>query len=183
MLSILLLARAAPVVPHALRTTDTTSSSTDKYEPHCKCNNFAQMCSDGCFTEWLGDGYCDEACYTEACNFDRGDCSQGYTNEAFDAMYSQGYTNDDFVVMYWPDKEEHDEYLQVDTSDYAGIWWDPKNSPVYHDDDDLDGYLVVDLGSDPDIISDWRDKENTLVYHDDGVNFVLGDDSTIYSTE
>jgi len=165
MLSILLLARAAPVVPHALRTTDTTSSSTDKYEPHCKCNNFAQMCSDGCFTEWLGDGYCDEACYTEACNFDRGDC------------------NDDFDVMYWPDKESYDEYLPADTLDYAGIWWDPKNSPVYHADDDLDGYLMVDLKLDPDINSDWPDKENTLVYHDDGVNFVLGDDSTIYSTE
>ena len=32
-------------------------------------------CSSGCQTSWIGDGECDEACRTAACNWDGGDCA------------------------------------------------------------------------------------------------------------
>ena len=31
-------------------------------------------CSPGCYYYMIGNGYCDEACYTEACSYDSGDC-------------------------------------------------------------------------------------------------------------
>jgi hypothetical protein len=31
-------------------------------------------CSPGCYYYMIGNGYCDEACYTEACSYDYGDC-------------------------------------------------------------------------------------------------------------
>ena len=32
------------------------------------------VCSPGCPLSWLGDAYCDEACFTEACGWDVHDC-------------------------------------------------------------------------------------------------------------
>jgi predicted ribosomally synthesized peptide with SipW-like signal peptide len=32
------------------------------------------FCSAGCFPHWIGDGWCDEVCNNEACNWDGGDC-------------------------------------------------------------------------------------------------------------
>ena len=32
------------------------------------------VCSTGCPLSWLGDAYCDEACFTEACGWDAHDC-------------------------------------------------------------------------------------------------------------
>jgi len=35
-----------------------------------------ENCHPGCPAEWVGDGWCDEACLVEACSFDRGDCDE-----------------------------------------------------------------------------------------------------------
>jgi len=35
-----------------------------------------QNCAPGCDEGWVGDEYCDEACFVEACNWDGGDCSE-----------------------------------------------------------------------------------------------------------
>ncbi|MFA5055777.1 MAG: FecR domain-containing protein [Dehalococcoidia bacterium] len=35
-----------------------------------------QECSPGCYEYMIGDGNCDEACYTEACSYDYGDCAE-----------------------------------------------------------------------------------------------------------
>ena len=34
----------------------------------------AELCSPGCIPYWIGDGFCDPACYTEECDFDAQDC-------------------------------------------------------------------------------------------------------------
>jgi len=31
-------------------------------------------CAPGCPSDWVGDGYCDDACNVEACEYDSGDC-------------------------------------------------------------------------------------------------------------
>ena len=36
-----------------------------------------EMCSTGCALSWKGDGFCDEACYTEKCSWDISDCIKG----------------------------------------------------------------------------------------------------------
>jgi hypothetical protein len=43
-----------------------TPTSTPFYTPY--------MCSEGCYSYMIGDGYCDEACYNTACGYDNGDC-------------------------------------------------------------------------------------------------------------
>lgn len=39
-----------------------------------------QECSPGCYEEMIGDGSCDEECYTESCSNDYGDCSYDLVN-------------------------------------------------------------------------------------------------------
>eukprot|EP00753_Platysulcus_tardus_P022196 PLAT9421.1.p1 GENE.PLAT9421.1~~PLAT9421.1.p1 ORF type:complete len:787 (+),score=197.13 PLAT9421.1:32-2362(+) len=36
----------------------------------------APSCAEDCINRWIGDGYCDQACNTELCKWDGGDCSQ-----------------------------------------------------------------------------------------------------------
>ena len=38
-------------------------------------------CAEGCPSNWIGDGYCDSACNSEACDFDGGDCKNGDKNK------------------------------------------------------------------------------------------------------
>ena len=33
------------------------------------------ICSTGCALSWKGDGYCDEACFNAACQWDDNDCT------------------------------------------------------------------------------------------------------------
>ena len=33
-------------------------------------------CAEGCRDRHIGDNWCDEKCYNEACNWDCGDCNE-----------------------------------------------------------------------------------------------------------
>eukprot|EP00959_Pyramimonas_sp_CCMP1952_P071137 1485267-Pyramimonas_sp.AAC.1 len=33
-----------------------------------------ELCADGCYNGWPGDGYCDSVCNNWECNYDGGDC-------------------------------------------------------------------------------------------------------------
>ena len=45
----------------------------------------AQYCSSNCPDAWIGDGYCDGACYNYNCGWDGGDCPNGRGNVEFHA--------------------------------------------------------------------------------------------------
>jgi hypothetical protein len=49
-------------------------------------------CSPGCVSTWIGDGFCDKACNTTACIFDRGDCANvtATTANKYNSKYSSG---------------------------------------------------------------------------------------------
>ena len=44
-----------------------TPTPTPYYTPY--------MCSEGCYEYMIGDGHCDESCFTVACSYDYGDCA------------------------------------------------------------------------------------------------------------
>jgi predicted ribosomally synthesized peptide with SipW-like signal peptide len=41
---------------------------------NCPADCPLEFCSPGCYPYWIGDGWCDEVCNNEACNWDGGDC-------------------------------------------------------------------------------------------------------------
>lgn len=49
------------------------------------------QCSRGCKKDWLGDGWCDSACNTEACGFDEGDCLGWCSGDCKPSWEGDGY--------------------------------------------------------------------------------------------
>lgn len=46
-------------------------------------------CSSECEPDWLGDGYCDEACFTDACDWDATDCVESEMEGCADKCLSE----------------------------------------------------------------------------------------------
>jgi len=64
--------------PTPTLTPEPTPTSTSEPEPTLTPEptpTMGQECSPGCYEYMIGDGYCDEVCYTEACSYDFGDCA------------------------------------------------------------------------------------------------------------
>ncbi|KAH8738702.1 thrombospondin type 1 domain-containing protein [Cryptosporidium ryanae] len=57
--------------------------SAKGFQSHNK--NLSNYCSPGCFYEYIGDGMCDLQCFTESCNWDKGDC---LTSSMYPEIYS-----------------------------------------------------------------------------------------------
>ncbi|CAK0801344.1 unnamed protein product [Prorocentrum cordatum] len=54
---------------------DTTPEPEPEPEPEMRWTTTDQeLCADGCYNGWPGDGYCDSACYKWECNYDGCDC-------------------------------------------------------------------------------------------------------------
>lgn len=65
-------------------------------------------CSTGCPKAWVGDGYCDEACFNKACQWDQNDC----------IMADHGCA--DGCLPDWIDDEECDELCHNEACGWDG---------------------------------------------------------------
>lgn len=60
-------------------------------ETRANKNEEKRQCSYGCKKDWLGDGWCDSACNTEACDFDEGDCLGWCSGDCKPSWEGDGY--------------------------------------------------------------------------------------------
>jgi len=84
------------------------------------------VCSPGCPLSWLGDAYCDEACFTEACGWDVHDCI------AEDAGCADG------CLPSWIDDLECDEACHTEKCGWDGSDCDHGASECYSEPDGRD---------------------------------------------
>ncbi|CAK0856453.1 unnamed protein product [Prorocentrum cordatum] len=55
---------------------DATPEPEPEPEPEWWTTTDKELCADGCYNGWPGDGYCDSVCNNWECNYDGGDCDE-----------------------------------------------------------------------------------------------------------
>lgn len=60
-------------------------------KPDAKKEGEQRKCSPACKADWIGDGWCDTACNSEACDFDGGDCKGWCSGDCKPTWHGDGF--------------------------------------------------------------------------------------------
>jgi len=86
--------------------------------------DYSGSCDTYCPTSYIGDGWCDDACYNAACDWDDGDCDWYYDSEEDEHEDECHCMADEPQYEWWCEYEDghwyHDEYA---CEDIDGCHW------------------------------------------------------------